>query len=123
MISLNNNLAITDIKEKLPNKLIISLSEGYRFIDCNDIVRLEGSGNYTKIFTCQDEMYLVSKTMKTIANRLSTSKFVRVHKSHIINVNAIKMLAKDNVQLSDQSTVPISRSNRKMLLEFLGIKK
>ena len=107
--------------DRLAKKLIISLSEGHRFIHHDDIIRLEGSSNYTKVYTRSGKTYMVSKTMKSVSEKLSKSRFVRVHRSHIIKVDSIELLAKDHIVMTDQSSVPISRANKKMIHELLGI--
>lgn len=122
VVSLVPQLSIATQNVPLSNKLIIPLSEGHRFIAHDEIVRLESSSNYTKIYTRSTEFYLVSKTMKVILEQLPRINFLRIHNSHVVNVNAIELLTKDHIEMTDKSTVPISRSNRKMVYERLGCK-
>lgn len=107
----------------LRGKLIIPYNDGHRFIDFEDIIRLESASNYTKVHTRLGKTYLVSRTMKSIIEKLPVNTFLRVHNSHVINVNMIVLLTKECIQLSDKSAVPISRSNKKMVFERLGVKK
>ncbi|MBO0953065.1 LytR/AlgR family response regulator transcription factor [Fibrella forsythiae] len=51
-----------------------------------DIVRLEGAGNYTYIYTRDQRRYLSSKTLKRLELLLTDPVFCRVHKSSIINL-------------------------------------
>lgn len=120
IISLKSNYTKVSQKYDLINKLIISSSEGYRFIEYHDIIRLESLSNYTKIFTVNNKSYIVSKTMKSILQKLPKLSFLRVHNSHVINVHEIELLSKDQIRMSDNRYVPISRNKRKMVLERLG---
>ena len=49
----------------------------------SEILYVEGSRNYTKIFT-ETKQYLVLITMKRLNQFLPTSLFVRIHKSFIV---------------------------------------
>ena len=123
VISLENRTLVITQYDSLENKLIIPSNGGHRFIDFEDIIRIESLSNYTNVHTRLGETYLVSKTLKSILEKLPMTKFLRVHNSHVINVNMIVLLSKETIQLSDNSTVPISRSNKKMVFELLGVKK
>ena len=55
-----------------------------------DIVWLEGSGNYTFIHTRDKRRYLMAKTLKMFQRELSGATFLRIHKSHVVNVGHIR---------------------------------
>ena len=103
------------------NKLIIPVKEGHRFLDYDNIIRLESSSNYTMIYMKSGKIYLVSKTMKSVVENLSTKQFVRVHHSHVVNVNAIALITKESIMLVDDSKIPVSRAKRKSVFQFFGI--
>lgn len=67
--------------------LSIRMCNGQR-IPVNLIIRLEGFGNYTWIYSQDHARFLVSKTLKRMAAELPG--FVRVHKSHVVNWKYIK---------------------------------
>lgn len=48
-----------------------------------DIVRIEGSGNYSRIYLVSGESVLMAYTLKDVARQLPG--FIRVHKTHLIN--------------------------------------
>lgn len=104
-------------------KIRIPISGGSIWIDLNDIVRCESQGNYTRII-CQDDSknYLISKTLKYVEqNLINSSKFVRVHQSHLINTfyltrNAIQ---KGQIILQNGDKLPVSRSKKLELIDAL----
>ena len=49
---------------------------------------VEAYGDYVKVIT-DDENHLVLSTMKSFENDLPQEKFIRVHKSFIVNLNKI----------------------------------
>jgi len=85
-------------------------------IAVEDIVYLQGEGNYTSIYLRDKQRYLVSKTLKAFTNQLDDALFVRVHKSTIVNLNYVQV---DNFSLSrclyliDGREIPISRRRTK----------
>ena len=55
-------------------------------VPTEDIICLEGDGNYTFLYTRTGRRYLLSKTLRHYADHLDNQVFVRIHKSYVINV-------------------------------------
>jgi hypothetical protein len=87
-----------------------------------DIVRLEASGNYT-IFSIQNhKQTLASYTLAEFEPKLNPSKFIRVHKSHVINLQYVVKYTKGDggtLTLQDGSEIPVSRSRKEEVLKRL----
>jgi len=68
------------------------ITQGNRqvFILIDQLVCLEGYGNYTYLHTNDGQKYLISKTLKSYAGILDAKRFLRVHKSSIVNLDYIK---------------------------------
>ena len=86
---------------------------------------LEAYDDYIKIYT-KDGMNLKKKTMSFYERVLDQKKFVRVHRSYLINVQEItriEPLEKDNhiALLKSGVQVPISQSGYSKLKLVLGI--
>lgn len=132
------NKAISRIKEKSPapaplvewlkgfsksSKIGLPLSDGSLFIDVNEIVRCESSSNYTNIYLDDGKHYLICRTLKEVEESLSGYKFLRVHRSHLINVNKVSRFSKNDggmIILSDHSKVPINRQGREAIENLLN---
>ncbi len=100
------------------SKIALPTAEGLEFIEVEEILRLESSGNYTEVYTADGKKMLISKTMKDIASKLPVDLFIRPHNSHIINIQYIKRYIRGNggqIILSDDSNIPVSRSNKDMI--------
>lgn len=95
-------------------------------IDLKDIVRFQGDGHYTTIAT-KDDRYLSNLSLTDLEQRLDSSVFLRVHRSHIVNLQyAVELVkAEDSVNLvmddGEHSVVPVSRSRAALLKEWLGV--
>ncbi|WP_229248510.1 LytR/AlgR family response regulator transcription factor [Dyadobacter sandarakinus] len=105
----NNNLT----GKSFPgNTSLISVQSMGRtiFLTPDVITFLEGEGNYTFIYTNTGKKYLVSKTLKSLSEQLS-SNFVRVHKSYLVNSDyVVERLDEDRLlKLSCGKEVMVSR--------------
>lgn len=79
-----------------------------------DIRYIQSWGNYLKIFLSNDDIKIVRKTIKMIEEELPQQSFIRIHKSYIVNINSIKSLIGNQVQISDQK-LPIGKSYNLMV--------
>ncbi|AZB00543.1 DNA-binding response regulator [Chryseobacterium joostei] len=85
-------------------------------ISFKDILYVESIKDYVNIRT-SDEEYIVLDTLKSMESQLS-DRFVRIHKSFIINMDKIKSIGARKLMLSEQE-IPIGDSYRANLLEKL----
>lgn len=75
----------------LQNHITIKNSEGYFFIDLNTIKYIKSSNNYSIIHIVDKKPMLVTRTLKDMVASLP-SRFVRIHKSHVVNRNFVQMM-------------------------------
>ncbi|QJW89525.1 LytTR family transcriptional regulator [Spirosoma taeanense] len=86
------------------------------FISVDDVLCLQGEGNYTFLYTRDRKRYLVSKTLKEFEKTLDSTLFLRIHKSYIINLAYVQrgVYNKERqVRLADGREVAISRRRMK----------
>ena len=85
------------------------------FIPVDDIVAVHANAHYTYIFDGTAKLFC-PLPISDVEARLDTRRFIRVHRSHIVNVDRVIGLkrAGDNgvIELAgaDRYTVPVSRS-------------
>lgn len=105
------NLEKKDAREY---KIAIASSEGARFFNINEIVRLEADSSYTHIYTSGKKKFTASKTLKYFEEMLEDHGFIRTHKSHLINPSFIERINGDHtmVYLTDGSEVEVSRRKK-----------
>lgn len=120
------NLRLTQmlemIQEKTINKLSISTAEGWIFLKLEDIVRLSSSGGYTTFFMEAGEKHMVARTIKDYEALLPEEQFFRVHQSHIVNIQYVKKVLKEDggmVQMEDQAKIPISRRKKDAFIALM----
>ncbi len=106
------------------SKIALPTRNGYRFVKVKDIVRCEAENNYTHFYLQTNEKILVTRTLKDYENILQDNFFVRVHQSHLINVDYVEQYIKGDggtAIMSDGSEVEISRRKKELFLsKMLG---
>lgn len=86
-----------------------------------DIERLEAEGDYIAVRT-RGRTHLVALTLAGLERRLDPVRFVRIHRSHIVNLDFVEAIESfDNAQLlvrmKDGAKILTSRSASKRLRE------
>lgn len=107
-----NRIIIENFREPDPmnQKVILPTLEGFEVVRMDDIIRLQGNGNFTDIYLTGKQKKMVCRFLKYFAELLPFP-FIRVHKSHIININRIKSYHKASggyVTLDDNTEIEIS---------------
>ncbi len=118
--NLMNNLSGQDRKMK---KIGLPGQGGIQYFLLSEIIRLQSQSNYTTFYLTQGREILVSKTLKEYDEMLSDQGFVRVHQSHVINLEQVSQYQKSDggyVILTDGSNVPLSKSYKENFLKALG---
>ncbi|MDC6352254.1 LytTR family transcriptional regulator DNA-binding domain-containing protein [Zeaxanthinibacter sp. PT1] len=79
-----------------------------------DILYIEAERNYSNIIT-DNGRFLVVSTLKTIERELPSSYFLRVHRSYVVNISKLDVLAEGHLEIS-RKVIPVSRSYRESLV-------
>lgn len=89
-------------------QIILPTLEGFEVAKIQDIIRLKGNGNFTDIYFRDGTKKMVCRFLKHF-DELLDNPFIRIHKSHIINLNYIKSYNKGGfVTLIDHSEIELS---------------
>ena len=103
-------------------KLVIKGENKYHIVQVNNLIRCESDRNYTFLFLNTGQKIIASKTLKEFTELLESFGFIRVHHSHLINVNYINSFEKKrggNVIMQDNSSIPIAPLKRKFLIDYM----
>lgn len=117
-----NAIVAENFREQQPTKrqVILPTLEGFEVIKMDEIIRLQGNGNFTDIFLKDGTKKMACRFLKHYDEILSYP-FVRVHKSHIINVECVKSYHKNAggyVVLDDKTEVDISANYKENFLNY-----
>lgn len=113
---LNNLDNITNSKKKI----VLKTSDNIYVVDVQDIVRCLSENNYTTFFINNNTKIVISKTLKEYEMLLDEFGFIRVHRSHLININYVKRFAKESnyLYMKDNSVIPVSHRKKELLLSI-----
>jgi two-component system LytT family response regulator len=98
------------IKEKV--KRVRSISAG-------EVLRLESKGIHTAVFTKLRQELLCSRHLKAVSRELDPTVFVRIHKSHVVNIREVTLYENGNggsVRMSDGSILPVAKRKKTVFL-------
>jgi len=86
------------------NKKVIKVK-----INTGDIIRIEGMGNYLRIFTISDRNYVFYGKLSALLTDLP-NEFVRIHKSHIVNMTFVEVIKGSNIILKNGVSLPVGET-------------
>ncbi len=117
-----NKILIENFREAKPEKqqVILPTLEGFEVVKMEEIIRLQGNGNFTDIYLRNKGKKMVCRFLKHFAEILPFP-FIRVHKSHIINFNFVKSYYKNSggyVVLEDNTEIEVSSTYKEELLRL-----
>lgn len=74
-----------------PRTLTVRKGDAIRFIDLDRVDWLESARNYVRVHAGGDS-HLVRSTLKGLARRLDAARFVRIHRSAVVNLDRVEEL-------------------------------
>ncbi len=124
--------ALVKVKERIDRKespvkesteIFIKNNSSLVRLKYDDILWVEAMENYVVLNTYTDK-YTIHFTMKALAEKLPDDKFIRVHRSFIVNFTKVKSI-EDNMLMivSDKATkaIPVGKSYKDKLMNDINI--
>ena len=116
---LKDTIAAPDQK---PDKISLHTLDQIIIVSLDDIIRCESDSNNT-IFHLQDKRKIfVTKTLKYFAEMLKSYDFVRIHQSHLVNLQCISAYIKTDggyLMLKNGENVPVSVRKKTEIIDIL----
>lgn len=100
-------------------RLALPVTNGYTFVESDEIIRCEADRNYTVLFLNSKEKMVVSKPLRVIESMLKGAYFFRVNRSHLINLQYLKSYGRSKrgyVTLKNGETLSLSSNRKDMFL-------
>ncbi len=86
-------------------------------IPFGDIEYIEGLKDYVKIFVAGESKAILSlMSIKSLEDGLPSDKFMRVHRSFIVNIDKVRVVERNCIIMGGRA-IPVSDSNRKAFME------
>jgi two-component system, LytTR family, response regulator len=103
-------------------KIGIPTLAGIEFVYIHDIIRCQSDINYTHIFLRDKRKLTVAKTLKEFEDMLTKHNFFRIHNSHLVNLEEVKIYHKGKggyLILNDHSEIEVASRRKDDLLNLL----
>lgn len=107
----------------LENRFIFVKSEYENIkINADSIKYIQGLKDYIKIYTNESKKAILTlSSFKSILEKLPSNQFIRVHRSYIVNISAIRALQKTKIVLDNEIRIPIGETFKDDVLKVLGV--
>jgi DNA-binding LytR/AlgR family response regulator len=107
---------LSRIAVKSVNRIVI--------VQVTDIVRIEAEDNYVRLWA--DRPYLHKETLSGLMSRLDPAVFLRVHRSHAVNIGAVRELrpmlhGEYLIILANGAAITSGRSYRAPIQDAFGL--
>ena len=93
------------------------------FIKSRDVIWIEAQGDFVKVQTLAKSQ-MVRETLQSMERKLDTAKFLRIHRSYLVNLEHVKRIETAlygdySVHMSDGTKLRLSRNYRPKLKELI----
>lgn len=108
--------------EKKPDKISLHTLDKIIIVNLDDIVRCESDSNNTMFHLKDKRKIFVTKTLKYFADMLKPYGFLRIHQSHLVNLQCISAFIKTDggyLMLKNGENVPVSVRKKAEVIEIL----
>jgi DNA-binding LytR/AlgR family response regulator len=110
------------VVEKVPipaEQSFVFVKDGTKLVKVvfDDILYMEGLKDYVTIHTKQQKIVSLQR-LKTLEEQLPSDKFIRIHNSFIVALQAIEVVHKNNVQVKG-ALLPIGETYKKSFREII----
>jgi two-component system LytT family response regulator len=102
------------------SKIALSHSGGFTLEDIENVIRLQADDNYTNVYMKDGSRYLICRPLGDFEKSLPKEQFVRVHKTHMINIRHLKNFLNEDgglAVLNDGYKVPVSKRKSALFID------
>ncbi len=103
-------------------QILIPTCKGTKTVLAENIIRIEASSNYCKIYFNNEPPLVVAKVLHWFQDILPVDDFYRIHRTHIVNrVHIAGVHERSMLKLSNGDLVQISKRRKNFTGQLLGL--
>ena len=109
----------SSVEQAITPPAFIFVKDGTKLVKVklDEILYIEGLKDYVTIHTIHQKIVTLQR-LKSLEEQLPADKFIRVHNSYIVSLDAINVIQKNEIQIKGV-TLPIGDTYRKAFKEFI----
>ncbi len=115
----NSQIMMTQSNGVKDGNLFIKVDSRRVRLQEEEIMWVEAKGDYV-IFKTEPKSFIVHSTMKNVELKLDSERFLKVHRSYIVNLDRIVDIEDSNLLIKDK-VIPVSRSNKEQLMKRIQL--
>ncbi len=115
----NNPVTAQPDENTLSEHIFLSSNKKHFQVKISDILYIEAAGNYSKVVLKNDSI-LVRDKISSLLEKISTEKFIQVHKSFIVAIEHINSL-EGNRMLIGNNTIPIGKMYKPNVINLIKL--
>lgn len=99
----------------IKDSLFLKKNHHFERVPLQEILFLEADSNYCKVYTKSD-CYLYSVGLNKIEEQLPVNRFLRTHRSYVININSVSGF-EGNMLFVGNDKIPVSKSHKESVFK------
>ena len=102
------------------NNILVPTDKGMQVINVHSIIRVQSISNYSKLFFQNGKTLVVAKVLRWFEERLTTHRFVRIHRTHLVNFECLRTYNDSNtveIELTNGERFTVARRKRSIFLQ------
>jgi two-component system, LytTR family, response regulator len=120
---LGTTSAVPPRAPRVSKRIIVPTTNGDLILDVTEIDWIEADDYYAAVHA-RGKRHLIRESLTSFESRLDATRFIRVHRSAIVNLDRVRELRNDSsgetaVMLRDGTRVPVSRRRREQVADAL----
>lgn len=108
-------------------KIAVPSGNSLILLKISDIIYIKGEGSYSEVHMNDKTKHMVSRNLKNFEEiLLKDNRFLRTHKSYLVNFNAVLSYNKSDggwLDMKNGSSIPVSSEKSNLILERIQIVK
>ena len=108
-------------KDEIDTDNVIFVKSGYKTIrlNVNDITYIESQNEYVRIYLENDKPVMTLLSMKSLEERLPIDRFMRVHRSYIVNLAKITEISRNRIVYGKDVYIPVGDQYKERFYQYL----
>jgi len=101
---------------------ILFVKADYRIVRISiaDIRYIESQSEYLRLYMASGQNLMVLMSIKRMAELLPADRFIRIHRSYIVNMAHVSEIAKLRIKMDAQTYLPIGDLYKEEVLQFIN---
>ena len=99
---------------------MLPVVDGFEIIQAQDVIHCKSDDNFTVFTLANDQKWMICRTLKFYQEIMEPLGFLRIHKSHLINLERVRKYNQGKRWVCGGAELPVSPRQKSVLIERLA---